>query len=187
MPHEHKSRAKLVTAIVVGLLVGIGAVVVTGLQRSDNCDDVIGCRHDVVGSPPPDRFGTDSARVVVTWVSTRGSTDTKWASALDSQDCDAITALGFDREAARIYEGLGEACHAVRAQDFDPSRLDNSWADADFNAQRALDYYPLSSCEDRAALHLLLSLVNARKSSPSGRIVITSPSSTLDVCTYGTS
>ena len=93
--------------------------------------------------------------------------EARWASAVDDRNCDAIAALGPEREQQQLYSGLGAACRAVR------SNNDQLWTSAEVALQQVDD--PID-CLDRSALRLLRDLVMAHRRAPRANIhIVDSP------------
>ena len=137
------------------------------------------------GAPSPGAPDPSSDDVQVAWVPPGpgnlfphyDDSDTRWRSAFANHDCDAIAALGPDRNQQQLYTGLGDACGAALKKN------NQSWP----SAQVALQHIdnptdPL----DKSALRLLRDLVMAHQRAPHATIRIVdpppaSPSPTSDI------
>ncbi|MGH8572604.1 MAG: hypothetical protein ACREX8_08520 [Gammaproteobacteria bacterium] len=78
---------------------------------------------------------------------------TRWFEAFRERDCDAIAALGPERDQRQLYAGLGDACRAVLEDN------DQLWPSAEVALQNVGN--PTDPL-DRSALRLLRDLVMAQ-------------------------
>jgi hypothetical protein len=90
----------------------------------------------------------------------------QWSSAFRNHDCDAIAALGPERNQQQLYSGLGDACRAVLRKN------DQLWTSAEVALQHVDDP---TDCRDRSALRLLRDLVMAHQRAPHANIHIVDP------------
>jgi hypothetical protein len=106
-------------------------------------------RHRV-GSPNPPYQGTAAG----------------WNRAFRNHDCDAIAALGPERDQRQLYAGLGDACRAVLKKNH------QLWISAEAALRHVDDP---TDCLDRLALRLLRDLVMTHQRAPHADIHIVDP------------
>lgn len=90
----------------------------------------------------------------------------RWYKAFGERDCDAIAALGPQRDQQQLYAGLGDACRAVLEDN------DQSWPSAEVALQNVSN--PTDPL-DREARRLLRDLVMAHQRAPNADIRIVGP------------
>jgi hypothetical protein len=122
-------------------------------------------------APNPKAPNPDDTQV--TWVPPGPGSDfpplideQEWYRAFRKHNCDAIAALGSERDQRQLYAGLGDACRAVQHNN------DRLWASAESELQHVDD---LTDCLDQLALRLLRDLVMAHQRAPHANIRIVDP------------
>lgn len=132
----------------------------------------------VTSGPDSDTAGPSSGDAHVAWVppgpgnefpryDDGQKTAARWHKAFSDHDCDAIAALGPERDQRQLYAGLGDACRAVLKKN------DRLWSSAEVALRHVGDP---TDCLDRSALRLLRDLVMAHQRAPHADIdIVDSP------------